>query len=151
VHHVCRLERRWIEVTAGTQVDALLDAVKYGLKNGVQDSDVVPKRTMVFTNTVDAANSVFDILQHVKIPCILYHRETPMEERAKNLQHFRERGGVLVCTDAASRGLDIPNISHVIQVCIVDRSFIFVVLPTFFRYGSLRICPITISTPCNHT
>jgi hypothetical protein len=151
VHHVCRLERRWIEVTADTQVDALLDAVKYGLKNGVQDSDLVPKHTMVFTNTVDAANSVFDILQHVKIPCILYHRETPMEERAKNLHHFRERGGVLVCTDAASRGLDIPNISHVIQVCIVDRPFIFVMLSTFFSIQLTSNCPITINTPCNHT
>ncbi|GJM98904.1 hypothetical protein PR202_ga15956 [Eleusine coracana subsp. coracana] len=113
--HNPRLERRWIEVTADTQVDALLDAVKYGMKSEVQDSDV-PKRTMVFTNTVDAANSVSNILHRVNIPCILYHRETPMEERAKNLERFRERGGVLVCTDAASRGLDIPNISHVIQV-----------------------------------
>ncbi|GJN34097.1 hypothetical protein PR202_gb22736 [Eleusine coracana subsp. coracana] len=113
--HNPRLERRWIEVTADTQVDALLDAVKYGMKSEVQDSDV-PKRTMVFTNTVDAANSVSNILHRVNVPCILYHRETPMEERAKNLQCFRERGGVLVCTDAASRGLDIPNISHVIQV-----------------------------------
>jgi hypothetical protein len=85
VHHVCRLERRWIEVTADTQVDALLDAVKCGLKSGIQDSDIAPKRTMVFTNTVDAANSVFDILQHVNIPCVLYHRETPMEERAKKI------------------------------------------------------------------
>lgn len=118
MHHVCRLERRWIEVTADTQVDALLDAVKYGLKCEAQGSNVVPKRSLVFTNTVDAANSVFDILQRVGVPCILYHRETPMEERAKNLQYFRERGGVLVCTDAASRGLDIPNIDHVIQVCI---------------------------------
>lgn len=115
LRHVCRLERRWIEVTADTQVDALLSAVKFGMKSEVQAPDV-PKRTMVFTNTVEAANSVSDILCRVNIPCIVYHRETPMEERAKNLQHFRERGGVLVCTDAASRGLDIPNISHVIQV-----------------------------------
>jgi excinuclease UvrABC helicase subunit UvrB len=141
VHHVCRLERRWIEVTADTQVDALLDAVKYGLKSGIQDSDISPKRTMVFTNTVDASNSVFDILQHIDIPCVLYHRETPMEERAKNLQHFRERGGVLVCTDAASRGLDIPNISHVIQVCVINRAFVFVVLSVFFSIQFISKLP----------
>ena len=111
---VCRLERRWIEVTADTQVDALIDAVKYGLKSKDHDA---PKRTMVFTNTVDAANSVSDILQRVGISCILYHRESSLEERANNLQSFRENGGVLVCTDAAARGLDVPNVSHVIQVC----------------------------------
>jgi len=112
--HNPRLERRWIEVTADTQVDALIDAVKYGLKSKDHDA---PKRTMVFTNTVDAANSVSDILQRVGISCILYHRESSLEERANNLQSFRENGGVLVCTDAAARGLDVPNVSHVIQVC----------------------------------
>ncbi|XP_062194765.1 DEAD-box ATP-dependent RNA helicase 22-like [Phragmites australis] len=118
--HNPRLERRWIEVAADTQVDALLDAVKYGLKSEVHD----PKRTMVFTNTVDAANSVSDILRRVGIPCILYHRESTLEERANNLQSFREKGGVLVCTDAAARGLDVPMVAHVIQAefaaCAVD-------------------------------
>lgn len=115
MYHICRLERRWIEVTTDTQVDALLDAVKYGLKSEV-DPELGPNRTMVFTNTVDAANSVSDILRRVGIPCILYHRESSLEERTANLQSFRENGGVLVCTDAAARGLDVPNVSHVIQV-----------------------------------
>lgn len=122
--HNPRLERRWIEVTADTQVDALLNAVKYGLKSEVHDAKDVPRRTMVFTNTVDAANSVSDILHRVGIPCILYHRESSLKERANNLQSFRENGGVLVCTDAAARGLDVPNVSHVIQAefaaCAVD-------------------------------
>jgi superfamily II DNA/RNA helicase len=82
----------------------------------VHDAKDVPRRTMVFTNTVDAANSVSDILRRAGIPCILYHRENSLEERANNLQSFRENGGVLVCTDAAARGLDVPNVSHVIQV-----------------------------------
>lgn len=122
--HNPRLERRWIEVTADTQVDALLNAVKYGLKSEVHDAKDVPRRTMVFTNTVDAANSVSDILHRVGIPCILYHRESSLKERANNLQSFRENGGVLVCTDAAARGLDVPKVSHVIQAefaaCAVD-------------------------------
>jgi hypothetical protein len=44
------LERRWIEVTSDTQVEALLDAVKYGLKSEVHDANDFPRRTMVFTN-----------------------------------------------------------------------------------------------------
>lgn len=120
--HNPRLERRWIEVTGDTQVDALLDAVKYGLKSEVDQ--LGPNRTMVFANTVDAANSVSDILRRVGIPCILYHRESSLEERTNNLKSFRENGGVLVCTDAAARGLDVPNVSHVIQAefaaCAVD-------------------------------
>ncbi|KAJ1266347.1 hypothetical protein BS78_08G144100 [Paspalum vaginatum] len=122
--HNPRLERRWIEVTSDTQVEALLDAVKYGLKSEVHDANDFPRRTMVFTNTVEAANSVSEILRRVGIPCILYHRESSLEERANNLQSFRENGGVLVCTDAAARGLDVPNVYHVIQAefaaCAVD-------------------------------
>jgi len=111
-----RLEQRWIEVTADTQVDALLDAVKCSHKSELGNSYVEANRTMVFTNTVDAAESVAGILQRVGIELLSYHSETSLEERAKNLTIFREIGGVLVCTDAAARGLDIPNVSHVIQV-----------------------------------
>ncbi|CAN6195804.1 unnamed protein product [Urochloa humidicola] len=63
-------------------------------------------------------------IERVGIPCVLYHRESSLEERTNNLQSFRDNGGVLVCTDAAARGLDVPNVSHVIQAefaaCAVD-------------------------------
>lgn len=110
------MEQRWIEVTADTQVDSLLDAVKYGYSCKPQDFHVNAVRTMVFANTVDAVQSVAKILEKVGYECILYHREESLEERTNNLNRFREKGGILVCTDAAARGLDIPNVSHVIQV-----------------------------------
>lgn len=111
-----RLEQRWIEVTQDTQVETLIDSVKYGFKFKLQDSDVNAYRTMVFTNTVDAAQSVAKILEKFGLQCILYHRVSSVDERTNNLNLFREKGGILVCTDAAARGLDIPNVSHVIQV-----------------------------------
>ncbi|CAD5165193.1 unnamed protein product [Musa acuminata subsp. malaccensis] len=113
--HNPRLEQRWIEVTPDSQVDALLDAVNYGYRCKAPDSHVDASRTMVFANTVDAVQSVAKILERVGLECILYHREGSLEERTSNLNHFRKNGGIFVCTDAASRGLDIPNVSHVIQ------------------------------------
>ncbi|KAK1310682.1 DEAD-box ATP-dependent RNA helicase 22 [Acorus calamus] len=113
--HNPRLEHRWVEVTTETQVDALIDAVKKYVNPKTNDSEVV-YRTMVFANTVDAAESVAKILQRVGIECICYHSESSLEVRKKNLIDFREKGGVLVCTDAAARGLDIPHVSHVIQM-----------------------------------
>lgn len=112
-----RLEQRWIEVTADTQVDALLNAVRFSNETKVDKSDTKAERTMVFTNTVDSAESVVNILKRVGVKCLSYHSSTSLEERTKNLTLFREDGGLLVCTDAAARGLDIPNVSHVIQVC----------------------------------
>lgn len=119
-----------MEVTTDTQVDVLLNAVRYGQKNKPGNSNVEVNRTMVFTNTVDASESVAIILQKADIKCLSYHSETSLEERAKNLTIFRESGGVLVCTDAAARGLDIPNVSHVIQArhccSITSVSFYFI-------------------------
>lgn len=45
-----------------------------------------------------------------------YHRGVPMEERRKVMERAsKEKGIVLVCTDAAARGIDLPDVSHVVQ------------------------------------
>ncbi|GMH20700.1 hypothetical protein Nepgr_022541 [Nepenthes gracilis] len=113
--HNPRLQQRWFEVTTDTQVDALVDAVRQYCRTNKFGSVAQVDRTMVFANTVEAVESVAKILLTAGIKCYCYHRNISLEDGTKNLVEFRERGGVLVCTDAAARGLDIPNISHVIQ------------------------------------
>ncbi|XP_065860968.1 DEAD-box ATP-dependent RNA helicase 22 [Euphorbia lathyris] len=108
--HNPRLVQKWIEVTVDTQVDALIDAVKQGSR-----FDVGVGRTMVFANTVEAVEAVAKILEGAGIVCYRYHKATSLEERSQTLVDFREKGGIVVCTDAAARGVDVPNVSHVIQ------------------------------------
>lgn len=120
-----RLEQKWIEVTGDTQVDALIDAVKQGFRSEVLNSGIGMSRTMVFANTVEAVEAISKILRRAGIECFRYHRDSSLEERAKTLVDFQEKGGLLVCTDSAARGLDIPNISHVIQVNLLKESVIF--------------------------
>lgn len=110
-----RLEQKWIEVTTETQVDVLIDAVNNGLQTNMDSASGVV-RTMVFANTVEAAEAVAKILTGANIRCVRYHSNISLEERTENLVDFQQNGGVFVCTDAAARGLDIPNVSHVIQV-----------------------------------
>lgn len=102
----CRLKQKWVEVTVDTQVDALIEAV----------SSNSTERTMVFANTVEAVEAVADVLEKASIQCYRYHKNHTLEERANILADFRDNGGVFVCTDAAARGVDVPNVSHVIQV-----------------------------------
>ncbi|KAL2937849.1 DEAD-box ATP-dependent RNA helicase 22 [Bienertia sinuspersici] len=113
--HNPRLEQRWVEVSIDNQVDALIDAVNQGVKLNPYASEAPISRTMVFANTVEAVESVAKILETAGIQCFCYHRNSSLEESTKNLVDFKERGGVLVCTDAAARGLDIPKVSHIIQ------------------------------------
>ncbi|KAH6770737.1 RNA helicase family protein [Perilla frutescens var. hirtella] len=112
--HNPRLEQKWIDVTTDTQVDALINAVKSGLKTNTDSASGIV-RTMVFANTVEAADAVANILVGSGIRCVRYHRDISLEERTENLVDFQQNGGVFVCTDAAARGLDITNVSHVIQ------------------------------------
>lgn len=118
--YVLRLEQRWIEVTTDTQVDVLINAVKTGYTYTGPAPGVV--WTMVFANTVEAAEAVANILEGAGIRCVRYHRDISLEERTGNLVDFQQNGGVFVCTDAAARGLDVPNVSHVIQVCLLTSS-----------------------------
>ncbi|KAI3467475.1 hypothetical protein Pfo_024138 [Paulownia fortunei] len=109
-----RLKQKWVEVTTDTQVDALINAVNNGLKTNAESASGVV-RTIVFANTVEAAEAVAKILMGADIRCVRYHSDISLEERTENLVDFRQKGGVFVCTDAAARGIDIPNVSHVIQ------------------------------------
>ncbi|XP_050203462.1 DEAD-box ATP-dependent RNA helicase 22 [Mercurialis annua] len=108
--HNPRLQHKWVEVTVDTQVDALIGAVNHESESGIEIS-----RTMVFANTVEAVEAVVKILEGAGIECYRYHKDTSLEERAQTLVDFREKGGIFVCTDAASRGIDVPNVWHVIQ------------------------------------
>lgn len=73
---------------------------------------------MVFANTVDAVEAVANVLLKAGIDCYRYHKNFSLEERTQTLADFHEKGGIIVCTDAAARGVDIPNVSHVIQVLL---------------------------------
>ena len=45
------------------------------------------------------------------------HGNVPQSERTRNMQQFSSaQRGILLCTDVAARGLDLPNISWVVQV-----------------------------------
>ncbi|RDX99462.1 DEAD-box ATP-dependent RNA helicase 22, partial [Mucuna pruriens] len=113
--HNPRLEQKWIEVTVDTQVDELIKAVNHSFRSEDLDNAGGIHRTMVFANTVEAVEAVAKLLLRSGIECSRYHKNCTLEERAQTLVDFHEKGGVLVCTDAAARGVDIPNVLHVIQ------------------------------------
>uniref|UniRef100_A0A673YF12 ATP-dependent RNA helicase n=1 Tax=Salmo trutta TaxID=8032 RepID=A0A673YF12_SALTR len=75
-----------------------------------------PGRTMVFANSIDCIkrlNSLLVILDCTPLPL---HANMHQKQRLKNLERFAEREScVLLTTDVAARGLDIPNVQHVIH------------------------------------
>jgi Superfamily II DNA and RNA helicases len=71
---------------------------------------------LVFTRTKHRANKVAQMLNKNKIPADAIHGNKSQTHRTKALQDFRSGHlRVLVATDIAARGIDIPDISHVIN------------------------------------
>lgn len=105
--HNPTLEHRWVQVTKDNNLLSLLvDALRDSRYNG---------RVLVFANSIEGVDAIARVLDQSELKCTRYHRDLTVEEKAVNLQVFEQEGGILVCTDAAARGLDIPNITHVIQ------------------------------------
>ncbi|XP_061380604.1 ATP-dependent RNA helicase DDX24 [Danaus plexippus] len=75
-----------------------------------------PGRTIVFCNSISSVKRLAQILALVKCNPLPLHASMPQRQRLKNLERFRDDvHGVLVSTDVAARGLDIPDVDHVIH------------------------------------
>ncbi|XP_017270147.1 ATP-dependent RNA helicase DDX24 [Kryptolebias marmoratus] len=86
-----------------------------------------PGRTMVFANSIDCIkrlNCLLVILDHSPLPL---HANMHQKQRLKNLERFAEKENcVLLTTDVAARGLDIPNVQHVIHYQVPRTSETYV-------------------------
>ena len=72
--------------------------------------------TMVFVNTAEVAMDLAGALRRKNIACAEFHKLQMASDKQEGLQSFRDQVvKVLVCTDHAARGLDLPYVKHVIQ------------------------------------
>ena len=74
------------------------------------------EKVLVFGETKFGVQRLSDHLSNVGIPSVAIHGNKNQSQRTKALKQFKdERVKVMVATDVAARGLDIPNVSHVIN------------------------------------
>ncbi|MEZ5565750.1 MAG: DEAD/DEAH box helicase [Gammaproteobacteria bacterium] len=74
------------------------------------------RRTMVFVNTKRAAEDIARLLAHNGLPAEAINGDVPQKKRLRMLKDFQEGVlPVLVATDVASRGLHVPDVSHVVN------------------------------------
>ena len=72
--------------------------------------------TLVFCNHRESVERVGKYLQSQKLPCGIFHGGMEQEDRERSLYKFRNGScHILISTDLAARGLDIPNIDHVVH------------------------------------
>jgi len=92
------------------------------------------EKVMVFLNSVGDVEGSSQALERAGIPVLSYHAKIPLAERAAVLDRFRKYDkaaaaagasskdgddaavGILVCSDLAARGLDVPGVDAVVQL-----------------------------------
>ena len=116
-------EPKLIEVsernTAATQVEQIVYTVDADRKRELTSFLIGSKnwrQVLIFTRTKHGANKLTQKLIKAKISSAAIHGNKSQGARTKALKNFKENSiRVLVATDIAARGLDIPLLPHVIN------------------------------------
>ncbi|XP_063905832.1 ATP-dependent RNA helicase DDX24-like [Zophobas morio] len=75
-----------------------------------------PGRTLIFCNSVGCVKRLTNLLSVLGCRPLPLHASMQQRQRLKNLERFRDdERAVLVATDVAARGLDIPKVQHVLH------------------------------------
>ncbi|KAK3995900.1 putative ATP-dependent RNA helicase mak-5 [Cladorrhinum sp. PSN332] len=78
------------------------------------------RRALVFTNSINTVRRLTPFLQHLNLPAVALHSDMEQKARLRSLEKFRApitngASPILVATDVAARGLDIPNVDLIIH------------------------------------
>ncbi|KAK4187194.1 putative ATP-dependent RNA helicase mak-5 [Podospora australis] len=79
------------------------------------------RRALVFTNSINTVRRLTPFLQTLNLPAIALHSDMEQKARLRHLEQFKANPAegasspILVATDVAARGLDIPNVDLVIH------------------------------------
>jgi superfamily II DNA/RNA helicase len=75
-----------------------------------------PGRTLIFVNAISTLKLLSALLSNLRLPVQTLHAGMPQRQRLAHLDDFREgKVRILIATDVAARGLDIPSIEYVVN------------------------------------
>ena len=76
-----------------------------------------PTKALIFTSRADQVENIYNKLTYKKVQCAALHAKTDKQKRKAAIDRFRSgKEKILITSDLAARGLDIPEISHIIQM-----------------------------------
>lgn len=116
--------------TVWVELESKKDRLKYFqelLNNAPEEGGLKGQKIMLFVNSVDDVEGVYDALDQNGVSALPYHAKMALAERTQNLDRFRKYDpdsaeeaedavSILVCTDLASRGVDIPGVQTIVQL-----------------------------------
>jgi ATP-dependent RNA helicase RhlE len=108
---VDRIEQRLTYVNQAEKTALLIDLLR---------SDAV-ERALVFSRTKHGADKIVRLLEAAGIPAGAIHGNKSQPQRERAIAAFKSgEMKVLIATDIAARGIDIPGVSHVVNYDLPD-------------------------------
>ena len=126
-HYGLSKATKWYQVeTKKERMERLADMLLIDEADDETNDGLKGEKTMVFLNSVDDVEGVHQALVERGVSAVPYHAKISLNERSENLDRFRRYNRdspgegntvpVLICTDLASRGLDVPGVTAVVQL-----------------------------------
>ncbi|KAK7292619.1 hypothetical protein RJT34_15470 [Clitoria ternatea] len=105
-------------------------------------------RTIVFCTSIAALRHISSILRILGINVWTLHAQMQQRARLKAMDRFRENeNGILVATDVAARGLDIPGVKTVVHYQLPHSAEVYVHRSGRTARASNEGCSITLISP----
>lgn len=86
-----------------------------------------PKKALIFTSRADQVENIYTKLTYKKIDCMALHSKSDKKNRKAAIDNFRNgKCRFLITSDLASRGLDILDVTHIIQMDLPSNEDFFI-------------------------
>ena len=75
-------------------------------------------RTLIFTNSITSVRRLLPFLQNLNLNVFALHSQMPQKSRLRSIERFSSpssQSSILIATDVAARGLDIPAVDLVVH------------------------------------
>jgi ATP-dependent RNA helicase DDX18/HAS1 len=74
------------------------------------------KKCMVFMSSCNAVKFHDELLNYIDVPVVCIHGQKKQASRSSTFYSFCQANkGIMICTDVAARGLDIPRVDWIVQ------------------------------------
>ncbi|KAF2973211.1 hypothetical protein GQX73_g368 [Xylaria multiplex] len=74
------------------------------------------KKIIVFLSSCNSVKYYAELLNYIDLPCLDLHGKQKQQKRTTTFFSFvNAKSGILICTDVAARGLDIPAVDFIVR------------------------------------
>lgn len=86
-----------------------------------------PGRTIVFCNSIDCIRRLLNLFRFLQLNPLSVHSSMQQKRRLMSIEKFTSSSSsILIATDVAARGLDIPSVDHVVHYQVPRTAEIYI-------------------------